>query len=118
MSVASVPDYLPNGHLDLGLGNGNGDVVHNDDTLPLPDYLAPALAPVQDLNAELPVVLNDLIPLSSIVQRVVAQAYAELANLAEMCAPLSNSRRKWGCSTVAHALSGSRVAKTAFHAGW
>lgn len=35
--------------------------------------------------AELPTILNDLVPLPFIVERVVAQAHADLANLAETC---------------------------------
>ncbi|KAK4703340.1 mediator of RNA polymerase II transcription subunit 14, partial [Phenoliferia sp. Uapishka_3] len=37
-----------------------------------------------DLDAELPVILNDLVPLSFIVERVIGQVFAELANLAEI----------------------------------
>ncbi|KAI5477894.1 Mediator complex, subunit Med14 [Pseudohyphozyma bogoriensis] len=39
--------------------------------------------PRVDLERELPTIMNDLVPLSVIVERVVSQAYADLANLAE-----------------------------------
>lgn len=37
-----------------------------------------------NLERELPVISNDLAPLSLLVERVVDQAYVELANLAEV----------------------------------
>lgn len=39
---------------------------------------------IGSLSTELPVVLNDLVPLSLVVERIIGQAHAELANLAEM----------------------------------
>lgn len=79
MEVSEAP--LANGLAGFGslepvLTNGNGFTNgHADPPLDLGAQLA----------SELPEVLNDLIPLSFIVERVVGQAYAELANLAEMC---------------------------------
>lgn len=68
------------------------------DAAPPPPPPAPALkaapgkhrdaAPPDDdpsLDAELPVVLQDLVPLSYLIDRVVADAYADLANLVETC---------------------------------
>ena len=80
--------YLPNG--------GYGDSNHSPSEFtpeaepelfqpPPPEPEQPPI-PTVDLSAELPVVLNDLIPLSYLVERVVGQAYSDLANLVEMYA--------------------------------
>lgn len=83
MEVSEAP--LANGlagfsSLEPELTNGNSFTNGHADAPP-------------DLGAqfasELPEVLNDLVPLSFIVERVVGQAYTELANLAEMCVAVS-----------------------------
>ena len=64
--------------------HSNGHAPQQLEHRPQPN---PPPAPPADLGArfeaELPTVLNDLIPLSFIVERVVSQAHHELANLAE-----------------------------------
>ncbi|GAA5890690.1 hypothetical protein JCM8208_004963 [Rhodotorula glutinis] len=55
---------------------------------------APAPAPSTDLDQELPVVLQDLVPLGYLVDRVVAQAYSDLATLVETLPSQSDQLRK------------------------
>ncbi|GJN91168.1 hypothetical protein Rhopal_004186-T1 [Rhodotorula paludigena] len=77
------------------------------DAAPPPPPPAPALkaapgkhrdaAPPDDdpsLDAELPVVLQDLVPLSYLIDRVVADAYADLANLVETLPSQNDQARK------------------------
>ncbi|KAL8292356.1 hypothetical protein RQP46_001822 [Phenoliferia psychrophenolica] len=73
--------------------------VHNDSPASgSGHHLAPA-PPVKevtlaDLAAELPVITNDLVPLSFIVERVVGQVYTELATLAEILPSTPEPERK------------------------
>ncbi|BGP48945.1 mediator complex subunit [Rhodotorula kratochvilovae] len=56
-------------------------------------HTAPQLDPEQ-LDAELPTVLQDLVPLSYLIDRVVAAAYADLANLVETLPSQNDQARK------------------------
>ncbi|GAA5826413.1 hypothetical protein JCM11251_002355 [Rhodosporidiobolus azoricus] len=54
----------------------------------------PAVSSDQDLERELPTVVQDLVPLSYVIDRVVASAYADLANLVETLPSQPDQSRK------------------------
>lgn len=80
------PHALPylGGHLNGAAGAHSSASDSPSTPHPSPADGAPGGAKGVDLAAELEVIQHELVPLSFIVERVVGQVYAELANLAEM----------------------------------
>lgn len=101
-----------NGHEDHSVDhsvNGNGHTNGHD-----PPLLNGAASPTPafDLASELPQVLNDLIPLSFLVERVVSQAYMELATLVEMYVPVLPSSPASLTRLTTRSLAASRRRQT------
>lgn len=83
---ATAGDVPHQAHLN---GDYDPSLLQQHDQLQLPQPNPPptqAQEAVLDYSHELPIVHNDLIPLSHILDRIISQAHHDLANLAETCA--------------------------------
>ncbi|BGP00150.1 Mediator of RNA polymerase II transcription subunit 14 [Rhodotorula toruloides ATCC 204091] len=72
----------------------NGTSSHSQPSTSTHAHSSKDPQPEPALERELPVILQDLVPLSYIIDRVVAQAYSDLANLVETLPSQNDQARK------------------------